>query len=294
MIQETDGQTDVQEATLAPARARIGTAQRLAALAGVKSGRIYDLGSELSAEMPQGPRDTFGGFRLTQYHIPRCLYEPDNPAPQDFSMEIITGSPHLGSHIDAFAHIQGRGRVFGGARAADVFGDFGWVQNGMETVPPIAGRGILLDAARALDTERLPDDVRLGPAELQACLSRQGTEVRRGDIVLVRTGKFEDFRNRDEAYFARHAGVTPEGALWLYEQGMAVLGTDTTATEPYPFPDPTHTTHVAMLVEKGVHLLEILDLDEIARDRMFEFLFICLPLKIVGATGSWVRPIAIV
>ncbi len=292
MVQETRTQTT--EGVPQPARARIGTAEVLAALAGVKSGRVYDLGSELSAEMPQGPRDTFGGFRLTQYHVPRCLYQPDDPPPLDFSMEVITGSPHLGSHIDAFAHIQGRGRVFGGARAAEVFGDFGWAQNGMETVPPIVGRGILLDAARARGLERLPDDARIGPDELRECLARQGTEPRSGDTVLVRTGKFEDFRNRSEEYFARHAGVTPEGALWLCDQGMAVLGTDTTATEPYPFPDPAHTTHVAMLVEKGVHLLEILDLDELARDGVYEFLFICLPLKIVGATGSWVRPVAVV
>jgi kynurenine formamidase len=90
-----------------------------------------------------------------------------------------------------------------------------------------------------------------------------------------------------------HAGISREGALWLYEQGMCALGTDTTATEPCPLADLERTRHVAMLVDRGVPLLEILDLDGLAAERVFELLFVCTPLKFVGATGSWVRPIAI-
>lgn len=75
---------------------------------------------------------------------------------------------------------------------------------------------------------------------------------------------------------------------------MAVLGADSTGIEPLPFPDPARTTHRAMLVERGVHLVENLYLDELAADGVAEALFVCLPLKITGATGSWVRPVAIV
>jgi len=83
-------------------------------------------------------------------------------------------------------------------------------------------------------------------------------------------------------------------ALWLYERGMSVLGTDTTGTEPLPFDDPAVTTHGAMLVEKGVHLIENLYLEDVAQDAAREGLFIALPLKITGATGSWIRPILVV
>ena len=88
-------------------------------------------------------------------------------------------------------------------------------------------------------------------------------------------------------------GVGPAAAVWLYERGMAVLATDTTGTEPVPHPDPARTTHRAMLVERGVHLIENVFLDELARDHVIESTFVCLPLKLTGATGSWVRPIAI-
>ena len=75
---------------------------------------------------------------------------------------------------------------------------------------------------------------------------------------------------------------------------MRLLGSDTSGTEVTPMPDPDRTTHVAMLVDRGVHLIEIMDLEEIARERAYAFLFVALPLRIAGGTGSWLRPIAIV
>jgi kynurenine formamidase len=111
--------------------------------------------------------------------------------------------------------------------------------------------------------------------------------------VLVRTGKIQDFG--DEAAFqAAEPGVGRDAALWLYQAGMAVLGTDTTGTEPLPFNDPAVTTHAAMLVECGVHLIENLYLEDVGREEVSEGLFVALPLKITGATGSWIRPVLIV
>jgi kynurenine formamidase len=277
-----------------PALTRIGAQQILAALRGVTSARVFDLGTELSHHMLQGPRDTFGGFRLTHYHLPESLVRPSAAPGFDCAVELVAGSPHLGTHIDALAHVQADGYVFGGLPVAEVFGDFGWTRNGMETVPPIVSRGVLLDVAHAHGYEQLPDSFAIGPGHLETCLHHQGVQLRQGDVVLVRTGKIADWKAGRDSYFAPAPGVSVEGALWLYDRGMAVLGTDTSGTEPLPFIDPAHTTHRALLVERGMHLIEILDLDAVAAERAYEFLFVCLPLKIVGGTGSWVRPIAIV
>src|SRR5271165_4192539 len=89
-------------------------------------------------------------------------------------------------------------------------------------------------------------------------------------------------------------GVGRAAAIWLYESGMAVLGTDTASTEPVPFINPALSTHRAMLVDSGVHLIENLNLEELIRDGVTEGLFIALPLKITGGTGSWVRPVVII
>jgi regulator of RNase E activity RraA/kynurenine formamidase len=274
--------------------ARIGAEELLAGLALAAQGRVFDLGTELATGMPVGPIDAFGGFRITPYRTPKCIARPADAPGFDFSMELIQGSPHIGSHLDAPAHIQSYGKVFGGHRAADVYDDFGWRENGIHTVPPVITRGVLLDIPALLDVSRLPDLFEITVDHVQAALEREQVEVRRGDAVLVRTGKMADYQGDGAVYFAAGPGIGVDAALWLFERGMAVLGSDTSATEPYPFPDPDNTVHRAMLVERGVFLAEILCLDELAGASAYEFLFVCLPLKFRGGTGSWVRPVAVV
>lgn len=273
---------------------RVERPQVLAAISEVSCGRVFDLGTELSANMPCGPRDTFAPVRIAQYRTPTCLRAHEDPPAFDFSMDVITGSPHLGTHLDAFVHVQSRGRVFGGREARETFDDFGWTSDGVETVPPIVTSGVLLDVARTEGVGALPDGVEIGIAELARCVAAEGVDIRVGDAVLVRTGKFaRDYAGDGDRYFTAGPGVGIDGALWLYEQGMALLGTDTTATEPAPFSSAADTVHRAMLVERGVHLIEIMDLEELTAAEMYRFLFVCLPLKFRGATGSWVRPIAV-
>jgi kynurenine formamidase len=281
-----------QTATVPAGTERIDVAERLAATALVRDGRVFDLGTELANDMPLGPQEAFGGFRITPYRTPRSLVDPDFTE-HDFSMDLIQGSPHVGSHIDAPAHINSHGVGFGGHRIHDIYHDFGWKANGIETVPPVMTRGVLLDVPRLLGRDRLEDGFEVTVEHVRRCLADAGLELRRGDAVLVRTGKMADYHGDGSTYFAAGPGVGVEAGLWLYEQGLAVLGSDTSATEPYPFPDPNDTVHKALLVERGVYLVEILRLDELAAARVYEFLFVCLPLKFRGGTGSWVRPIAV-
>lgn len=272
---------------------RIKPSELLNAVSLVRKGKIYDLGSNLSNKMPEGSKETFHGFSLSQYHIPNALMDQGHKG-FDFSMDVITCCPHLGTHIDALIHVQDSGMIFGGGHIKDAFGVDGWKKYGMETVPPIVGRGVLVDMAAYYDVGIIADGFEITQHDLAAALKQQGTKIKNGDVVLVRTGKYLEYLRGDENYFNKQPGVGPSGAVWLYEQGMAVLGSDTTSTEPSPFPNLMHTTHCAMLVERGVHIIEIMDLDEISKDKVYEFLFIALPLKIVGATGSWLRPVAII
>jgi kynurenine formamidase len=74
---------------------------------------------------------------------------------------------------------------------------------------------------------------------------------------------------------------------------MTLLGSDTAGTDPIPTVDLSKTVHAALLVERGIHLVENLVLDELAASGRRRGVFVCLPLRLVGATGSWVRPVAI-
>jgi kynurenine formamidase len=275
--------------------ARLMRPDRILACLGMpRDGRVHELGAPLGHDMPAGPTDTFAGFRIAPYRTPTSLRDPTFDG-HDFSMEVLSGSPHLGTHIDGLAHIQSQGRIFGGHAVADAYGDWGWHVNGIEGAPPIITRGILLDLPRDLGIgAALPDGFQIEPRHVQASLRARGVDVGDGDAVLVRTGKLAaDYERDPAAYFGPQPGVGPDAAIWLHERGMAILGTDTSGTEALPFPDPTRTTHRVMIVERGVHLLEILDLEAVAAAGVVAFLFICLPLRIRGGTGSWVRPIAI-
>jgi len=270
------------------ALARIDSDKLAAAIRNVRQGRVYDLGLEISDRMPYGPG--FAPFSLAFTHTPEGTA---TRSPFEFSAEVITGTPHAGTHIDALIHVQANGRVFGGHRVSDVLNEKGWKEHGMETVPAILGRAVVLDVAAIHGCERLPDGHEIGINELESALRTSKQTVSAGDIVLVRTGKIQQF-NDPAAFQAGQPGLGRTAALWLYESGMAVLGTDTAATEPVPFINPALSTHRAMLVDSGVHLFENLNLEELTHDGVTEGFFIALPLKITGATGSWVRPVVII
>ncbi len=254
----------------------------------IREGTVHDLGLPLDEQVPQGSPGAFTPFSFT------WRVTPEGSAPHDhyqYAAETITGALHVGTHIDGLVHVAAAGRVYGNRRAGDVRTDKGFSVNGIETVPPIVTRGVLVDVARSRGVAALPDGYEVTKADLVAALG--GLVIEPGDAILVRTGKIREYGRDNAAYQAGQPGVGPEGAIWLYEQGMAVLGTDTAGTEPLPFPDEHHTTHQEMLVERGVHLIENLNLDDAAQAGVAVGLFVCLPLRITGATGSWVRPVLI-
>jgi kynurenine formamidase len=270
------------------ALSRINSETVRSALGLPRAGQVYDLGLELNSRIPHNPE--FVRFAMSFTHTPEAT---GALSPFQYSVESVFGALHVGTHIDSLIHIQKGGRIYGGHLASTSRDDRGWKRHGAETVPPILGRAVCLDIPGLKGLARLPDRYEVTVDDLKQELARTGLQIRSGDIVIVRTGKIQDFS--DEAAFqAAEPGVGRKAALWLYDCGMSLLGTDTTGTEPLPFEDPAVTTHHAMLVEKGVHLIENLYLEDVARDGAREGLFIALPLKITGATGSWIRPVLVV
>jgi kynurenine formamidase len=266
---------------------RITPAAVLDALRLPKAGKVYDLGLELNDKIPSN--SAFTPLALTVTHTPE---ETGALSPFQYSADSFGGGLHIGTHMDAFIHIQAEDHIFGGAHIRNARGPHGWLQFGMETIAPMVGRGIVLDIPKLKNAARLEDRYEVTIEDLKAELARTGSEIGKGDIVLVRTGKIQDWNN-PAAFQAAEPGVGREAAIWLYDSGMSVLATDTTGTEPLPFTDMARTTHRAMLVERGVHLLENLYLEDLSRDGVTEGLFVNLPLKITGATGSWIRPILV-
>lgn len=270
------------------ALSRITPAPLLSALCLPSTGKVYDLGLELNAHIPHNP--AFARFHLAFTQTPEGT---GAISPFQYCAEVVSGALHVGTHLDAFVHIQAENRIYGGHLARDSRDDAGWRRHGVETVPPILGRAVVLDVAALHATNRLPDGFEITILDLEHALRAAKQEIRSGDVVLVRTGKIQQFSD-PAAFQAAEPGVGRDAAVWLHDRGMAVLGTDTTGTEPLPFADPAATTHRAMLVDRGVHLIENLQLEEVGADRVGGGLFVALPLKITGATGSWIRPVLVV
>lgn len=271
---------------------RIDAQVRRQALARPTTGTVYDLGLELSESVPQGNPGAFVPFSLTWRTTPEGCAQQGHA--HQYAAEAIVGTLHVSTHIDGLAHIADNGRIFGGHAVDEVRTDTGFTVNGMETVAPILTRGVVLDIAGLHRVPALPDGYEITVEDVQAALEHRDLTLNSGDAVCIRTGKVREYYTDPVAYQRSQPGVGVDAAVWLYDHGMAVLGTDTTGTEPIPFVDEQHTTHVAMLVERGVHLVENLDLDGVCAADVADGLFICLPLRITGATGSWVRPVLVV
>jgi len=202
---------------------------------------------------------------------------------------IVVMPEHSGTHIDALSHQAENMELHGGVRIdSKVQTATGFSKHGVETMEPLIARGVLLDVARS--QRPAPNHV-ITPDELQAT----GVEVREGDVVLVRTG-YGAIWGEPEDYL-KAAGVGAAGARWLVEKKVRAVGADNMAFETVESYDKelgvSLPAHMILLVRAGIPIIENLNLEELAKAGVTEFVFVCVPLKMLGVTGSPVRPLAL-
>lgn len=255
--------------------------------------RIVDLAQPLFNGMPCSPNHP--GFRMSLLRRHGDVMRPDGSSAAN---ELIVTGGHVGTHIDALSHVSYRDRLHGdvSASAAQVGGKFSHA--GVETIEPMVCRGVLLDVAAAVGADILPGGYGVSVEDLEKAALRAGVEPREGDVAVIRTGWARNFTTTD-AFLGTTTGVpglTEEAGRWLVGKGVRATGSDTAAYEQI-HPDVGHgllPVHRLLLVEHGIHIIEMLDLEELAAASAGEFLFVLSPLKIVGGTGSPVRPLAVV
>jgi kynurenine formamidase len=269
------------------------------AVALVRHGIVIDLSIPLDADvLPRGDPAFNRPFDRSDVMTPEQWSERVDPGPDAFHLDAISGSIHQGTHLDGLVHVVNEGQVFDGRDAATVRTDRGWTFAGIETVPPIATRGILIDLLPGRGGRPLTGSDEITVADIDEALEASGEAVRPGDAVLVRTGKIRELDSARETFLETQPGIGVDAAIHLADAGMVVFGSDTGGTEPQPVLDRSRTVHVELLTRRGIHLVEWMDLDPLAtvlaEHERTDFLFIAIPLRITGATGSWVRPIALI
>jgi kynurenine formamidase len=211
-----------------------------------------------------------------------------------YSGDCVSLYTHCGTHIDALNHFGYHGEIWNGFTETEHLGARHWHVCGVDKQPPIVARGVLIDVAAAHGVDELSPSYGIGEEDLRAALARQGSEVRPGDVVLVRTGRMRKWPDRD-AFLLDEPGLNREGAEFLAKAGAIVIGGDNIALEQLPSVDPENwvPVHTYLLAEAGVPIMEVVNLEEIAAEELYEFAFVGAPLKIRGATAAPLRPFAL-
>jgi kynurenine formamidase len=200
---------------------------------------------------------------------------------------------HGTTHIDALSHLWYDDALYNGVHPREVRGS-GAARNGIDKIGPIVARGVLLDVAGAAGVDRLAGGQAIGVTELEDCLRRQRIDVGAGDVVLVRTGWVTQFAVDATVYNSSQPGLSVSTVPWLVERDVAAVGADNLAVECMPDPGGANVPlHQRLLRDYGVHLLELLDLEELAAAQAWEFLFVASPLRIKRGVGSPLNPVAV-
>ena len=271
--------------------------KRLAALRSIASGKVYDLSHVFGADAPylQPNQPPFllmmwATWRDSIRRRRRLGMANDAGS----NVERVEMTTHVGTHIDALGHVSKGGLLYNGVSADEAVGEWGLTRLGIEQTPPMITRGLLLDVAGLDGGEHLGPGRVVTPEELAR--AAEGLTIEPGDMVLIRTGWGRYFGTDNTRYLAGSPGIDVPAARWLTEQGVAAIGADNMALEVLPNPDHSQAlpVHQHCLAEAGVHIIENLMLDELARDGVRQFCLVILPPKMRGATGAPVRPVALV
>jgi kynurenine formamidase len=275
----------------------------LEAVSLIKNGIVYDLSHDLDQDMPiPGFHGAF--FANTQFTLENGAEWHDKHLgvmKNGYSAQNlrIAMSDHSGTHIDQLNHVgikqqNGEYLIYNGIRNRDAIDTFGTKKLGIETMPPLITRGVLIDVAGWKGVEYLEAGYAIQPAELDSTLVAQGIEVKRGDTVLVHTG-WGRFWTDTAKTLSGEPGLGQACAKWAVDHDIVCWGCDQFATDPLPFETEGEALpmHLEMLTKAGIRLMENIYMDEIAQKKVYEFCLFAAPLKIKGGTGSPIRLLAI-
>jgi len=270
---------------------------RLAVLQRISSGRVYDLSVDTFPGMPGLVHLGMGDpdFHQWMTHTPEGLaiegLNPGDPKhPIALYDDAMIMSAHTGTHLDALNHAGYGDHIYNGFKRSEHLSNKGWRVAGVDRVPPIITRGVLIDVAGWKKLDVLPPSYEITPADLEAALAAQQIKIEPGDAVFIRTGRMTLWP--DPAKYAPHEpGVAQPGAAWLIDRGAVLMGADNIAFERLPIQGKA--VHSYVFAERGVTIMENVWLEDLARDRCYEFALFAAPIRIRGATGAPLRPFAL-
>jgi kynurenine formamidase len=268
----------------------------LAALRLPTTGKLYQLGMPIARSgIPSfGYRPT--PQRLTMMNEnDEWVFEPYGGTPGVGANEdVVMWASHTSTHVDALCHVYGEGTTYNGfPNAMEPYG--GAKHSGIEKTGPVLSRGVLIDVAKSKGVDWLEPSYPITVDDLREAMSQQAVTIKAGDVVTVRTGWVDEFYAAGAEHTSlAQAGLSLEASRFLASFDIVAVGADNSGVEVQPFDEGKWLgSHLILLKDHGILMIEHLDLRELSADGCHEFLFCMAPLRVTGATGSAVNPFAI-
>jgi len=271
----------------------VGQKEVISAAGLVKEGKVLRLTQNLSSKTPisshrcglQHFMNRDGGDYAGGRHRPGGF---------QFAEDTVVMPLHIGTHVDALCHAWYDDKLYNGYLGNTIRSTSGAAHLGIEKMPPIFTKGVLLDIVRMRGRALYQSEIITEHDLEQACL-KQNITIKKGDAILIRTGWLEAQKNESHVSFNEEQGINKEAAQWLADKEVCVVGADNYAVEVLPFKENTiFPVHQLLIRDYGISLIEGLMLDHLVAAGRFEFLFVSSPLPFVGGTGSPIAPIAVI
>lgn len=275
--------------------ANLITPERVVAAAKlVRKGESHPLGIVIDPNMPAFPPRAMmlqvvqpgqqGGKRLTQFGY-EAVYNDD-------VAQLWFG---IGPQLDGLGHYGVGGYYYNCNRDRDFAELPGLIKLGIHTIPPLVGRGVLIDMARHFSKPALEAGEAFDADDIRAAAAAQGVTIKGGDIVLFHTGWTDAKLAHDpQAWVAAEPGITPDAAAYLASLNVLAVGADTWGLEVIPPREGERPFwgHVVLLKENGIYILETMNTGRLAEERVHEFLFVLGQARVKGAVQMMINPVA--
>jgi kynurenine formamidase len=255
----------------------------------IKTGEVIELAHVLNDKIP------LFGTRRFDVHIKRTFLNPQSNRRGSNEELVVSEIGQVGTQLDGFAHQSHEDSLYNCFKISEIATRSGFSKLGIHQTGMFMGRGVLIDVAAYKGVETLPDAYEITVEDLEGALKKQNLTLQPGDAILINTGWHKLWGKDNARYNKSCPGIGVKSAQWLISKDPMLLGSDNWPVEVAPNPDPQISlpVHQIALVVNGVHLLENLNLNELAAKQVYEFAFIMQPMKLYGATGSTVAPVAV-
>ena len=262
----------------------------------VKTGKTYALGIPVDTKTPAYPPRA---FKITVVQPGQAGIPGLGPNKTTYNDDIIEGWVGVGSQLDGLGHLGIEHVYYNGNKLLDFADPTGLKKLGIEKVPPMVTRGVLLDMAAHYGTDVVKEGTAFNTKEIEEVAKKQGVEIRQGDVVIFHTGWLSLIEKDPKRYGSVEPGLGREGARYLVSKRVVAVGADTWGLEVIPFEKeggkdgPIFGVHQILLPMSGTYILENINTAELAKDKAYEFMFVLGQNKYQGAVQSMINPVAI-